>query len=443
MALRSRWWWWWASVIAHTSVIAVVSTVAPGTAHSNNESEQQPEVGFDPVTAMPSVLGNTTSNRYTTQTREDSPALSAVRLGGPRSDQNLSASQPGERGDGRSEAPARRMAQRADSAELDSTLTNAREGTQEQRIHTAHDRRSLQDDRRTPNPADDPWVSTGDGVLLVRTARSRSLPAEGARREEHGANSVGEREIHRVNVLPNHQGEELLRETPSSGRAPLATGDLPPGQPSPSGLSGSHGRAHRVAGPVATQRPLVSRGTASTTADRAAVRPADDTDSALLASALLARHVNASLQDGPVRAQGVGGVGGGGDPGSGGGSARGGRANPYAQPSSGWLSLATDDPRYRRYFIRVRRALDALWRDAFPHDEALRGNFGTVIFGFVIERDGSVHGVELRRRSGIDRFDANVSRALRTARFPAIPEEITDAPLRIRAPFEFRNPVVR
>ena len=125
-----------------------------------------------------------------------------------------------------------------------------------------------------------------------------------------------------------------------------------------------------------------------------------------------------------------------------GGVGRGGVARPLGD-GDGWIALGTEDARYIRYLHEVRRRLQPLWRDAFPYDEALRLRQGTVVLQFVIMRDGSVHAPTVSRRSGIDRFDANVLAAITGAHLPPIPTSLGHAELRIRAPFEFRNPVVR
>ena len=72
------------------------------------------------------------------------------------------------------------MAARAERVNLDERLLDADHGVQEQRIATARRRASPQDDRRTPNPDEDPWVSTGDGVLLLRVPHATARPAAGA-----------------------------------------------------------------------------------------------------------------------------------------------------------------------------------------------------------------------------------------------------------------------
>jgi TonB family protein len=351
-------------------------------------------------------------------------------LGGIAHRQNLDAEQPGERGDGRSLERGRQMAARAERVNLDERLLDADRGVQEQRIATARRRASPQDDRRTPHPDEDPWVSTGDGVLLLRVPHAAAPPAAGAAAPtvatvamRAGPAPAGEALPDAVFVGPG-RGDRDLRAQPRSG------------------VAGADGSRARAAGPVATQRPSVNQGHASTTSDRMAPRTSDDADAALLATAMLRDHLNASVQDGPRRAVGEGGVGGGGAPGSGGGVGRGGAARSLGD-GDGWIALGTEDARYIRYLHEVRRRLQPLWRDAFPSDEALRLRQGTVVLQFVIARDGSVHATAVSRRSGVDRFDANVLAAVSRAHLPPIPAALGHQELRIRAPFEFSNPIVR
>lgn len=351
-------------------------------------------------------------------------------LGGIAHRQNLDAEQPGERGDGRSLERGRQLAARAEQTNLDERLLNANRGAQEQRIATSDRRASPQDDRRTPNPDEDPWVSTGDGVLLLRVPHAAAVPTVGATSRDEASAPM--------QAGPANQGDAL----PDAVVVGLGRGDRDLAERPVAGVANAAGANARVAGPVARQRPSLNQGHASTTSDRMAPRTSDDADAALLAASMLRDHLNASVQDGPQRAVGEGGVGGGGAPGSGGGTGRGGVARSLGD-GDGWIALGTEDARYVRYLHEVRRRLQPLWRDAFPYDEALRLRQGTVVLQFVIARDGSVHATVVSRRSGVDRFDANVLAAVSRARLPPIPEAIGRSELRIRAPFEFSNPVVR
>lgn len=415
--------WCAASIAVHATMMGALSTARPTVArdaHSASRPSSAPPLEFE---------ASALSVAAATGARPQPPTTPAA-LGGIAHRQNLDAEQPGERGDGRSLERGRQMAARAERVNLDERLLDADHGVQEQRIATARRRASPQDDRRTPNPDEDPWVSTGDGVLLLRVPHATALPTVGA-----AAPSVA---TAAMRAGPAPTGAALPDAVfVGPGRADRDLQERPV-----TGIAGARGASPRAAGPVATQRPSVNQGHASTTSDRVAPRTSDDADAALLATSMLRDHLNASVQDGPRRAVGVGGVGGGGAPGSGGGVGRGGVARALGD-GDGWIALGTEDARYIRYLHEVRRRLQPLWRDAFPYDEALRLRQGTVVLQFVIARDGSVHATVVSRRSGVDRFDANVLAAVSRARLPPIPESLGHSELRIRAPFEFSNPVVR
>lgn len=359
------------------------------------------------------------SNAATAAVRQPERAA----LGGLRSAQNVDGETRGEGGDGRSAESGLLLAARPEGVNLDPRLLNNLQARQEQRIRTSARRASAQDDRRTPNPSDDAWVATGSGEILFRLPRAERDPARGATTRA-GASSP---ELQRA---PRGDGD--AQAVPREESARLGAGVR----------EGSTAGAARAAGASRVLRPALLQGHASTTADLAAPRPDDDVDSALLAASLQRAFVSSTVHSGPRRAEGAGGVGGGGAPGSGGGVGRGGRAAPLGD-GAGWVSLSSDDARYMRYLLEVRRRLEPLWADAFPREEALRLRQGTVIVRFFIEASGGVTGASIERRSGVERFDANVLAAVRRARLPPIPPALGLRRLGIRAPFEFRNPLVR
>jgi TonB family protein len=355
--------------------------------------------------------------------RRDAPAPRL--LGGSRAAQNLSADNPGEGGDRRSVERGRLLAARADALNLDPRLLNTLDHDQEQRIRTAPSRASPQDDRRTPNPDADPWLATGGGILLFRAPTSPRVPAVGAVEGERAWVTAGTE-----TPVPTPEG---LRPRPEPGARRRVGAGI---------QDELRGCLERAAGPVRTGRPPLEEGHASTTAEALDPRPRDDQSADLRAASLVRSFVAASLQDGPVRAPGVGGAAVGGAPGSGGGVGRGGSARPVGD-DDGVLSLTSDDARFVRYFQDVRRRLHPLWEHAFPLEDALQLRQGTVILEFVIEGDGAVRAVTVRRRSGVDLFDRNVQSAVGGARLPPIPAALGRARLRVRSPFEYRNPAVR
>ena len=418
-------WWWAASIVAHASLFTVAATSVPA---RDTRPASGARIDFEYPPARADDASRATASG---EARAAAPDDRARRYGGARSAQNVSADNPGERGDGRSLEVARRLAARADGVNLDPRLVNNAGATQEQRIRTARERASPQDDRRTPNPAEDPWVASSHGVLLVRMTDAPTPPGEGARVRAGAAAAAGEAASSHASPVGTLDTERASAERRAGAVARLTAG-----------VRDADRGAARAAGPVAFQRPSVERGHASTTADQAALRPDDDTDAAMLAASLMRAHVSASAQEGPTRAEGSGGVGGGGAPGSGGGLGRGGVARALGE-GDGALSITTGDARYVRYFGLVKRRLDRLIGEAFPREDALQLRQGTVIVTFVIERDGRVRDVAIVRRSGVPGYDANARAALATTRMPPIPAEIVGARIAIRAPLEFLNPVVR
>jgi len=350
-------------------------------------------------------------------------------LGGARSAQNLSADNPGERGDGRSLEPGRLLAAIPDPIDLSPHTLNTLDAMQEHRLHTSTQRTTPQQARNTPNPGYDPWISSSDGVLLFRIRPSETVPARGAVVRDGHAVTAG---------AIRQPSPSVLSGTPIP-LPPVVGGHARPS----AGISAdSAGRASRVSGPSAFGRASIEPGHASTTAAQADERPRDNVDAEALATNLLRNTIATSVHAGPVRERGEGGVGGGGAPGSGGGQDEGGHARPFGE-GEGWMSLSAPDGRYLRYFQTLRRRLDELWGDAFPREEVLRLHQGTVILAFVIHSDGSVQGVQVQRRSGFDVFDRNVVAAVSHARLPPIPRELQRDELRITVPFVFRNPIVR
>jgi TonB family protein len=415
-------WWWLASVLVHASLMSAVATAVPAAAVRSNDAVTTFEVQpWNPAAGDDAGVPGATH-----PTAAPSP-----RLGGASSAQNVSSDNRGERGDGLSPEQARMLAARDEGVNLDARLLNNLDRTQEQRIRTSRERASPQDDRRTPNPDEDPWVSTGRGVFLVRTTPAREAPGSGETTSAGSFATAGSATPTPPLTAPRTEPNDLPRPTPEGATARAAAGvrDRTQG-------------AARAAAPMATQRPSVEAGHASTTSDQAALRPSDDVDAALLAATLLRAHVNAAAQQGAARGVGEGGVGGGGAPGAGGGLMRGGAARAFGE-GDGVLSLTTGDARYQRYFGLLRRRLQALTAGAFPHEDELQLRQGTVILRFVIERDGAVRDVVIERRSGVPGYDANVRSALAAATLPPIPAALARDRLTVRWPAAFVSPVVR
>jgi TonB family protein len=127
--------------------------------------------------------------------------------------------------------------------------------------------------------------------------------------------------------------------------------------------------------------------------------------------------------------------------GAGRGSIAGRRGVPWGGPRGSALWLNTPDARYTDYFRRIYRKVDPLW--VFPKRLEIQMEQGDVLVEFTILSDGGVRDVRVRRSSGYDQFDRNVLAAIRKAApFGPIPDGLGSR-LRVVAPFEFANPMVR
>lgn len=211
---------------------------------------------------------------------------------------------------------------------------------------------------------------------------------------------------------------------------------------SAAGTRDTNGARASATGSMVTASANIERGHASTTAERLSPRPSDDEDAAELATSLARDALNATVHAGAREGAGVGGVGGGGHAGVGGGVGEGGRARAYGE-GEGALSLSSPDPRYRRYFLALRRALERLTAGSFPEEDALQLREGRVMVELRIEPTGALHVVRLTRRSGIAQFDANVQHAIDGARGPAIPSDVSTTAMRVIYDCFVRNPIVR
>jgi TonB family protein len=425
-AVRSSWRWWWvASILVHSGLMGIGLATAPARSSPSTLVVVTFELPPLPVSA-PSPAETPPALAYADASTPHTPPEPDP-LGGAHNAQNLAADTPGERGDGRSLEPGRLLAAHAERVNLSPHLLNTLDAMQEHRLRTARARLSPQDRRATPNPGYDPWIASSSGVLLYRLPFAPRVPAPGATASPGVAHAPG------AAVTPPS-------DTPGPNAPATTPGSLP--RPQAGVTAGVADRSPRTAGPAAFGRASIERGHASTTAERAAARPQDNLDAEALATTLLRNALATSVQAGPTRAAGSGGVGGGGAPGSGGTEGPGGRARPYGE-GEGWLSLHAPDARYQRYFQQVRRSLDPLWAEAFPREEMLRMRQGRVILRFVIQADGRVARVSIHVPSGIEAFDRNVVAAIAGARLPPIPPEWQLRELRITHEFVFRNPLVR
>ncbi len=105
---------------------------------------------------------------------------------------------------------------------------------------------------------------------------------------------------------------------------------------------------------------------------------------------------------------------------------------------------ATRARRQNPYFRRMYAAMDRLIE--FPEELALNFDQGEVIVRFTLFRDGRVGDVVVEKSSGFAKFDRQVTRAVgRAGPYGPVPESIIGnrAHIVVRAPYAFRNPLIR
>jgi TonB family protein len=127
------------------------------------------------------------------------------------------------------------------------------------------------------------------------------------------------------------------------------------------------------------------------------------------------------------------------------GHGRGSQAGRRGSSSGGdrdrFIYLSTHDRRYLDYFRSIYRKVNPLW--LFPKKLEVLLEQGDVLIQFTILADGEVKDVRVRKSSGFKEFDRNVVAAIhQAAPFGPIPKGLGRR-LRILAPFEFANPMVR
>jgi TonB family protein len=127
--------------------------------------------------------------------------------------------------------------------------------------------------------------------------------------------------------------------------------------------------------------------------------------------------------------------------GKGRGSLAGRRGSQAGGDRDRYIWLSTHDRRYLDYFQGIYRKVNPLW--LFPKKLEVLLEQGDVLIQFTILADGTVKDVRIRKSSGFKEFDRNVVAAIhKAAPFGPIPKGLGRR-LRILAPFEFANPMVR
>lgn len=108
------------------------------------------------------------------------------------------------------------------------------------------------------------------------------------------------------------------------------------------------------------------------------------------------------------------------------------------------VSSSTRARRQNPYFRKMYSRLDELIE--FPRELALSMDQGEVVVRFTLLRDGRVRDVSVEKSSGYEKFDTQVTSAvLRGGPFGKVPKAIigTRTKITVRAPYAFRNPLIR
>ena len=316
---------------------------------------------------------------------------------------------------------------------LQDSLPNSPRLSQIQRIQTSAMRASWENRRATPNPRDEPFLASGEGAVRERRRESDESTRSGID-SNLPASSSG-------NASQNRSAtEEIPQQEPSFLPTPAEQGSF--AHPHPGVLQGQGSRAQNSAD-VAHGCPPVDEGPAATPSQTAG-RVQDNTNAELLAARLLQSTVDASQRQGRELGEGRGGL----EDGASLGSSRPGRESGHAahhSPGPGQFpALDTSDPRYRRWYLRLRRQVENTLR--FPRARAIAMDQGFAVFRLQVHRSGRLASAPQRIRStGFDDMDQEALRAIEhVTPFAPLPSDLVphQPSIRFDLMVEFSNPMV-
>ena len=87
------------------------------------------------------------------------------------------------------------------------------------------------------------------------------------------------------------------------------------------------------------------------------------------------------------------------------------------------------------YYQLILEKLERLKK--YPSRARRRGQQGTVVLSFTLNRDGSLKHYEITKSSGVKSLDLAVKKLIRRATFPAIPKNISSDTLEVSVPISF------
>lgn len=317
------------------------------------------------------------------------------------------------------------LVSRVDTMTLTSTVTNAAEANQIQRIRTARDRATPWQGRATPNPEEAPFLASGEGTRRERRTPDPRDAAEGAR-SPAPRSAAGERAGGAQTTADWAAPTSRAGTTSAAGRETASAG---------AGVSLGSGRVVTTRADVAHARPALDRGPPTLHAPTIYELPRDTVDSEALTARLSQSFVDTSRRAAAREGEGAGG---------GSGRDDAGRSAPVAPGPGRDGTLDLSSARYRTFYLALRREVER--NLSFPRERAVRLDQGHAVFRITLRRDGSLaRAPELVRSTGFDDLDAASRRAIERARFEAVPSELQPgAPtVTIRLAIESRNPVAR
>jgi TonB family protein len=319
---------------------------------------------------------------------------------------------------------AHRLSQSVDGLTLATDPSTLAESNQLSRIHTADDRLSREDRRRTPNPMELTFLASGAGHRRERLDPANSDPASGA-----------------FGGVPHPDGARMGDTEPAvDGFRPIIVGAADPGDKPVQALGvdrGSRREEYRRTAAVALARPSVRAGRASIQTTEHG-RPDDTVDSTLEVSDLVQALITASSAGGPI-GRGPGGETGGPLPGHDGVEGAGASARPSGNGNQGGNTVIGAD----NYAAGVAKKVYPYWENAFPEWALIKGKGGVAIVGVTILADGTVRDIHIVRASGVPEFDKNVAQALvLAAPFGPLPVALRRTGLELQIAFDAVNPGV-
>jgi len=419
-----------ASIAFHALLTGALSGVAYRAAAVDPPDRPAPDDAPPAPSAIVVELPGSTMGDVADESATD-PAGQPPRLMAGDTVARMDTGTPGHGGDSRASVPALNLADGNEHMRLSPDLLSRLDRDQLQRLRVARARESWEDRRSTTHPAELTLVATGMGTVRERRPNAAREPARGALRS----------------AAPSARGSSFGAE-PVEGPGGIAS---PGGFASGAGfgapglglLGARVGADHRTSAPVASARPSVVAGPVAVPANERGL-PRDNVESEQEVATTVQSLVHASTAGG-LAGQGEGGSSGGGEAGVGASRGSGSTARPLGYGEGDVYDYWTSDPRLLPYFRQIHRKIDPLWADAFPKSAMLELKQGIVILEITVSSDGraSVAWPPLRP-SGVDEFDRNCAEAVRRASpLPPIPRELGVSSLRIRAPFEAKNPVVK